>query len=286
MRAVNYLAVSAAVLLGDPSLIVASGATNAQPRHEAIYSFEGGRDGEAPSLSGLTADDAGDLYGVTVSGGVPGGCGGDGCGTIFRLVPPAANGARWAKETLYSFSGGADGGDPYGKPLLDPLGNVYGTAGAYGASGSGTVWKLSPPAAPGGAWTQQILHAFGGFACGLDGREPHAGVLVGRNGHLFGTTAKGGAADDGTVFELSPPAPGRTTWTKQVLHSFGLTDGDFPSRELVASRGALFGTAAYGGPGGGIVFRLDPAESGAGPGPIPCCTPSPVPARAPRRLPA
>jgi uncharacterized repeat protein (TIGR03803 family) len=40
-------------------------------------------------------------------------------------------------------------------------------------------------------------------------------------GNLYGTTHFGGGdSTGGTVFELTPPAEGRTAWTHKVLHSF------------------------------------------------------------------
>src|SRR5947208_16710743 len=82
------------------------------------YSFRGEDDGEYPSTE-LVMDGAGNLYGTTVQGGDFGG------GTVFRLKP---SGTAWVHTVLYSFTGGADGGQPYGGVTLDSHGNLYGTA--------------------------------------------------------------------------------------------------------------------------------------------------------------
>jgi uncharacterized repeat protein (TIGR03803 family) len=50
-----------------------------------LYRFSGGEDGANPH-AGLIADGNGVLYGTTYSGGGTG-CGGQGCGTVFKLVP-------------------------------------------------------------------------------------------------------------------------------------------------------------------------------------------------------
>jgi hypothetical protein len=50
-----------------------------------LYSFKGGNDGASPQ-AGLIADANGALYGTTVEGGAAG-CFGEGCGTVFKLVP-------------------------------------------------------------------------------------------------------------------------------------------------------------------------------------------------------
>jgi uncharacterized repeat protein (TIGR03803 family) len=44
---------------------------------------------------------------------------------------------------LYSFTNGADGGQPYAQLVRDSAGNLYGTTIAGGASGGGTVFKLT-----------------------------------------------------------------------------------------------------------------------------------------------
>ena len=43
--------------------------------------------------------------------------------------------------TLYSFTGGSDGGQPYSPVTLDADGNLYGTAYEGGAYGDGVVWE-------------------------------------------------------------------------------------------------------------------------------------------------
>jgi len=70
------------------------------------------------------------------------------------------------------------------------------------------------------------------------------------------------------VFELTPPAPGKTLWTETVLYSFcvqggsNCTDGSFPEADLIRdASGNLFGTTSEGGAnsvacGGGTVFEL------------------------------
>lgn len=82
------------------------------------YSFKGDADGEYPSTE-LAGDGTGNLYGTTVQGGDFGG------GTVFQLSP---SGQGWVHTVLYSFTGGADGGQPYGGVTVDALGNLYGTA--------------------------------------------------------------------------------------------------------------------------------------------------------------
>ena len=65
----------------------------------------------------LETDSAGNIYCTTVLGGDFGG------GTVFQLSP-TPNG--WVHTVLYSFTGGADGGEPYKGVTLDRKGTLYG----------------------------------------------------------------------------------------------------------------------------------------------------------------
>jgi uncharacterized repeat protein (TIGR03803 family) len=67
-----------------------------------IFSFEED-DGEYADPD-LETDNSGNIYGTTVLGGD------HGSGTVFELSR-TSNG--WEQTVLYSFTGGADGGEPY-----------------------------------------------------------------------------------------------------------------------------------------------------------------------------
>jgi uncharacterized repeat protein (TIGR03803 family) len=108
--------------------------------------------------------------------------------------------------------------------------------------------------------TYKVLHQFNG----TDGSDPAYGSLIfDAVGNLYGTTARGGAFGNGTVFELAPNADG--TWTEAVLYSFtGGGDGPIPVAGVTFdTRGNLYGTAANGGAyGNGAVFELTPNADG------------------------
>ena len=76
---------------------------------------------------------------------------------------------------------------------------------------------------------------------------PLASLVFDKRGVLYGTTVGGGSVGYGTVFELTPPAKGRTVWTETLLYSFkGSSDGQYPCAPLVFDQsGALYGTT-YG----------------------------------------
>src|SRR3989475_11077529 len=72
----------------------------------------------------LETDSAGNIYGTTVLGGD------FGSGTVFKLSPTPTG---WVHTVLYSFTSGADGGEPYKGVTVDREGNLYGTAGSGGS---------------------------------------------------------------------------------------------------------------------------------------------------------
>ncbi len=94
-----------------------------------------GPDGADPG-AGLVMDPAGNLYGTTVFGGADPGY----AGTVFKLTPGAKN--KWTHTLLYSFTGGADGGQIYSGVVLDSAGNLYGTA--AGGGNGGVVYEVTP----------------------------------------------------------------------------------------------------------------------------------------------
>jgi len=219
-----------------------------------LHTFTGSPDGAYPFLGALILDQAGNLYGTTADGGHSG-CFGSGCGIVFKLSP--GNGG-WTETILYTFTGGADGGNPYAGLLLDPQGNLFGTTFAGGSSNAGTVFELSP--AEGGTWTESVPHSFTGTP---DGGLPSAPVIRDAQGNLYGTTEAGGQNGWGTIFEMTPNG---SSWTETPIWNFtGMSDGAVPFGGLAMdAQGNLYGTTPYGGSvnnqtcggGCGVVFKL------------------------------
>lgn len=231
-----------------------------------IYEFPED-DGAQPWPVGITVGGNGILYGAAFQGG------GTKPGQVFGLRAPAQAGQPWSFKVLYKFQGGADGAYPNGYFYIDKKGNLYSTTaaggndlgGGCGLYGScGTVFELSPPSSPGGAWTKTTLY---GFNPNPDGFFPNGGFVVDAKGNLYGTTRYGGAATqaDGAVFELSPPESGSGPWTETVVHSFGGgSDGENPQVYLTAGPGGLYGTTQSGGADfGGTVFRVAQQANGS-----------------------
>jgi uncharacterized repeat protein (TIGR03803 family) len=121
---------------------------------------------------------------------------------------------------------------------------------------------LAPMAAHAG-WTETVLYSFGSVGAG----DPLAGLVLDAAGNLYGTTSGvGERGDEGTVFELAPPANGKTAWTETVLYSFYLSGrGERPAGAMIFdAAGNLYGTTKLGGKyKDGIVFRLAPPAKGA-----------------------
>jgi uncharacterized repeat protein (TIGR03803 family) len=222
-------------------------------------------DGNIPD-GGVVIGKDGVLYGTTQRGGNSY-CSGlsPGCGVVFSLTPPATPGGAWTEAVLHNFNNdGTDGFYPEAGVVVGLKGALYGTTFDGGTDNYGTVFSLTPPASPGGAWTYAILYSFVG---GSDGAHPLASLTVGRHGVLYGITNTGGPTNNGTVFSLTPPTSPGGPWSEAVLHSFSGSDGSEPTAPVViGSGGVLYGTTELGGShicgglgnGCGTVFSLTP----------------------------
>jgi uncharacterized repeat protein (TIGR03803 family) len=224
-----------------------------------LYSFTGGNDGGQPVAS-VVIGKGGVLYGTTEYGGTASGY--SGFGTVFSLTPPTSSGGAWTENVLYSFTGGSDGSIPVAGIVIGTGRALYGSTGwggiSFGNSGYGTVFSLTPPTSPGGAWTETTLYTFTG---GSDGVLPDA-VVISSGGALSGTTEFGGTASAscslgcGTVFSLTPPTSAGGAWTEAVLYRFtGGSDGAVPNGVVTGKGGALYGTTFANG---GTVFKMKP----------------------------
>jgi hypothetical protein len=255
----NKVRAVAAVRLFLIFLALVTGAWATTTSETVLLSLPGGPGGSNPYGS-LIADKNGVLYGTTGEGGNSVNCNlGSGCGTVFMLTGP-----NWTETVLYSFQGTSvgDGSNPQAGLVFDTKGALYGTTASGGKYGSGTAFKLTPPAVAGGAWTESVLYSFQGSP---DGGNPASGLIF--NGtKLCGTTPVGGSSNFGTVFELIPPAKKTSPWTESILYNFtGRSDGGKPYSGLVLKAKALYGTTLDGGPGTqGAVFMLTPPAVAGG----------------------
>ena len=214
----------------------------------------------AEPASGLIADAAGDLFGVTQQDGASGG------GTVFELAK-TASGYAATPTILVNFNALTDGNNPIGGLLADKAGDLFGTTDEGGANGDGTLFEIVKTAG-GYASAPTVLVNF-------DAENPgHFNSLIAdTDGNLFATSSGGGAYAGGDVYEVAKTTTGYAS-TATVLASFNgpivhsapelNTDGSYPiGTLLIDAQGDLFGTTEFGGvSGNGVAFEIKKTSSG------------------------
>ncbi|MBV8212724.1 MAG: hypothetical protein JOZ08_05800 [Verrucomicrobia bacterium] len=148
-----------------------------------VYHFPGATD---YCDSPLIQDKNGNFYGSTIDGGTYRG------GYIFKMS------STFQVTILHQFGHGTDGSWP-NDVVLGPNGNLYGTTIFGGKRRFGTVYELSTD---GTSYT--VLHNFADGTIANDGKSPEAGLTLGSDNNLYGTTNFGGSAGNGTAFRISP----------------------------------------------------------------------------------
>lgn len=184
------------------------------------------------------------------------------------------------ESVLYDFAAlqpnPAGGAVPASGLIVDPLGNLYGSAEVGGTFGGGVIYKIVLDG--GGTWSQKVVHNFETWPSGA---SPFGSLTLDGAGNVYGVTHQGGNSQQcgiagcGTVFEMTPNAG--DGWTVTFLHSFSESkaDGFSPNGGLtVDAAGNVFGTTGRGGtgvcadysggPAGtcGTVYELSPGARG------------------------
>ena len=132
-----------------------------------LHSFAGGSDGSGPQ-SGVTLDAQGNIYGTTYYGGS------SGAGVVYKIT------ADTVESVLYTFTGGADGSNPYSGVTLDASNKLYGTTWGGGADHGGVVYTLSSTG------QETVLFSFWAPAgCGVG---PQGTPIVDTEGNLYGAS--------------------------------------------------------------------------------------------------
>src|SRR3974390_2014575 len=170
---------------------------------------------------------------------------------LLTLIPAAGlvfNPRATAQSftNLYSFTGGADGANPWAALVLTNN-TLYGTTYSGGGGAlAGTIFAINTD---GSGFTN--VHV---FTSADDGANPCGALILSGNG-LYGTARSGGTLGNGTVFSLNTDGSNFKT-----IYSFsGSTDGATPWGGLVLSGTTLYGTVktAGGSSSRGTVFKVD-----------------------------
>ena len=150
--------------------------------------------------------------------------------------------AGWSSEALHGFTW-SEGSRAVGSPVFGPDGALYGVHAMGGERGLGSVFRWSPYD---GSFA--MLHHFDYTDVGP--AEPEAGLIVGSDGLLWGTSLFGGALFRGTIYTLALDG------TVTVRAEFGETSTmSMPQGALVEGRpGRFYGTT------GASVYRFDAAR--------------------------
>ncbi|HEV2472749.1 MAG TPA: choice-of-anchor tandem repeat GloVer-containing protein [Chthonomonadales bacterium] len=190
--------------------------------------------------SGVVQAPDGTLYGTTRDGGTYNN------GTVYKIAPDGTF------TSLYSFTGGSDGGFIYGGLCLASDGYLYGESWGGGANSTGAIFRIST------SGVESVVHSCDPDSGGYnhDGERPQSDLVEGADRRLYGVTYHGGIGGAGTAFVMDLDGG------FSLLHAFsgatGSYDGGLPLSGLIqASDGNLYGTTTYGGTHHvGTIFKM------------------------------
>jgi uncharacterized repeat protein (TIGR03803 family) len=194
------------------------------------------------------------LYGTTIYSSS------DGYGSVFAVNTDGTGLTNLVDFTLIGQINN-DGAMPYGGLVLSSN-TLYGTGNIGGSSGNGAVFAVNTDGT--GLTNLHSFTANSGPSTGVftnsTGAYPKASLILSGN-ILYGTTANGGSAGNGTVFAINTNGFGFTN-----LYSFSAfghnnninNDGAWPASSLILYGNTLYGTTVSGGSSGnGTVFAIN-----------------------------
>jgi len=215
-----------------------------------LYNFGTPATNISTPASNIVPGPAGSYYVLTTGGDT-------GPAVLAQLQPPASPSGPWAATTLYSFSN-----DVFPNSLAaGPNGVLYGTNDNGGRGAPDAVFQLTPPTAPGGAWTETVIHSF--LTRGGGPLNNPIALTVATDGTIYGTalgyTFSIGSGASG-IFQLTPPATpgGEWTYTDLTTPTF---DRHFDTPVALVN-GNLYGGISNGN--GGSIFELQPPSAPGG----------------------
>lgn len=173
--------------------------------------------------------------------------------TLFQIDAQSMSNRRLA--TFTSENGPLPGSEPFGKPMADEDGLIWGVTGKGGILNAGTIYRHDPRSR-----TTTTVVDFGNTPR-TEGREPRGTLVADGLGYLWGVTRFGGHADVGTLYRLQID-----TGKVETIHHFsaGLhVLGSEPMAGLTSDgRGRLWGTTSKGGLlDKGVIFQVDPKQA-------------------------
>lgn len=217
----------------------------------ASHAFPAGGLAYKGQQAGALYDGSSPLFGAIWGGGAAD------QGAIYRLDFSGRK-KKPQESIVYSFCSQADcadGSNPSGTPLIDALGNLYGST-SNGGSELGVVYELT---AVNGTFSETVLGEFcaSGFACV---QQPQGRLSMDSQGNLYGASMFGSGQDEGAIFKV---VPNGANSTGTVLYTFcpdlgTCANGGSPNGDLaIAADGTIYGTTSQGGKGHwGTVFSL------------------------------
>jgi uncharacterized repeat protein (TIGR03803 family) len=147
-----------------------------------------------------------------------------------------------AETVLHNFGAGAanDGTQPWGSlTMVQRRGPavVFGQTRYGGASGDGTLFMMNPNGSG-----YRVVYSFAGGP--NDGSQPMYDQLRQQGSALYGTTLRGGPANQGVIYKLNTSGTGFT-----LIHRFqgGAGDGAQPQSSPLPIGSKLYGTTTRGG---------------------------------------
>ena len=185
---------------------------------------------------------------------------------IFEIAKSNATATGYAATAteIASFKSGASGFDPTGNLFMDSAGDLFGTDSTGGANNDGAIFEIVRTTDGYDNTPVDLVDFDPGSGSGV---QPGADLVIDAAGDLYGTTAAGGAFNEGAIYELPRDAGTATGYVGAIttLASFDPANGySGPAGDLVADgKGNLFGATDETTNMFGAVFELTNAESSA-----------------------
>ncbi len=152
--------------------------------------------------------------------------------------------------TYLAHFNGTNGFVPTGSVVQAADGNFYGTTEIGGVNAEGNVFRMTPS----GRITS--IYSFCSKANCADGQRPTAGLVLGKDGNLYGVTSEGGGIlNSGIIYKMT--LGGKITILYTFCQQTLCNDGNGPTGVSLGSDGKFYGTTSGGGAfSSGVLFQV------------------------------